>query len=216
MIEYRHNVKNAERERKNMNVTDVILAGIGLAMDAVAVGMTDGMTNPKMRTRRLLLIALLFGTFQALMPLLGYALTKWLSGLNKELFETVASVAAFLLLALIGGKMIFDAVKERKALKTEECGCREQEEQSFLRLVLQAVATSIDAFALGISMRMSEISKGLYPPVWGAVALIGAITFALVALGVALGKKVGNRLCDKAEFFGGGVLILIGVKCLLF
>lgn len=200
-----------------MNITDVILAGLGLAMDAVAVGMTDGMTNPKMRTRRLLLIALLFGAFQALMPLLGYALTKWLSGLNEELFEAVASVAAFVLLAAIGGKMIFDAGKEHKALKAKGCACQcQEEEQSFLKLVLQAVATSIDAFALGISMRMSEISKGLYPPVWGAVALIGAITFGLVALGVVLGKKVGNKLCDKAEFFGGGVLILIGIKCLLF
>lgn len=205
-----------------MNITDVILAGLGLAMDAVAVGMTDGMTNPKMRVKRVLLIAFLFGFFQLLMPLFGYLLTKALSGLNKSLFKSVSSWTAFLLLSVIGGKMIFDAVQERKELKRKRergecaCACTENNSLSFTKLVLQAIATSIDAFALGISMRMSEMSKGLYPPIGGAVALIGVITFALVTGGIFLGKKVGNRLCDKAEFIGGGVLIAIGLKCLLF
>ena len=207
-----------------MNITDVILAGLGLAMDAVAVGMTDGMTSPKMKIKKVLLIAFLFGFFQLLMPLLGYLLTKALSGLNKSLFKSVSAWTAFLLLGAIGGKMIFDAMKERRELKEKskqgECGCasacKEGVPLPLPRLVLQAIATSIDAFALGISMRMSEISKGLYPPILGAVAIIGVITFALVVAGVFLGKKVGNRLCDKAEFIGGIVLIAIGLKCLLF
>lgn len=205
-----------------MNIADVILAGLGLAMDAVAVGMTDGMTNSKMKIKKVLLIALLFGAFQLLMPLGGYFLTKLLSDLNKELFQSISSWTAFLLLGAIGGKMIYDALQERKHLQEQAeekkcpCACSGEDTLSLGKLTLQAIATSIDAFALGISMRMSELSKGLNPPIFGAVALIGAITFALVTVGVLAGKKVGNRLCDKAEFIGGVVLILIGVKCLLF
>lgn len=205
-----------------MNITDVILAGLGLAMDAVAVGMTDGMAHPKMRLKRILLIAFLFGLFQLLMPLFGYLLTKALSGLNKELFKSVSAWTAFLLLGAIGGKMVFDAWQERKERKQEceqgVCACLTSDgaSLSLTKLVLQAIATSIDAFALGISMRMSEISKGLNPPIGGAVALIGVITFALVVAGVFAGKKVGNKLCDKAELVGGCVLIAIGFKCLLF
>ena len=216
-----------------MNLFDVIMAGIGLSMDAIAISMTNGMLDPKMPKRRAVLIGVLFGFFQMLMPLIGYFTAKLVSGANEELFSSVSAWVAFVLLAFIGGKMIFDAWKEHREKSRagcDACGMREEDsaktgaaelnekpaELSFWKLVLQAIATSIDALALGISMRMTEMSSGLFPPIGYAAAIIGVITFSLCVPGVYVGKKVGDKLSDKAELVGGIVLVLIGFKCLLF
>ena len=213
-----------------MGLFDVFLAGLGLSMDAVAIGMTNGMEHPKARIKKVLTIALLFGLFQALMPVGGYFLAKGASSISKRLFESVAGWVAFVLLSLIGGKMIFDCVKEmreNRKRKEDSCGCgcgdgkvelNETKEKalSFSRLILQAVATSLDAFAVGISMRMEEISDFLFPSILPSALLIGLTTFCLVFLAVGIGKKAGNRLADKAELAGGLVLVLIAFKCLLF
>lgn len=215
-----------------MGFFDVFFAGVGLAMDAVAIGMTNGMEHPKANVKKILQIALLFGLFQALMPLGGYCLAKGVSSVSKELFETVSGWVAFVLLAFIGGKMIFDCVKEalekkQKSETTCDCGCgcgdgdvplqdAKEKPLSLGRLIVQAIATSIDAFAVGISMRMEEISSFLFPSIIPSVLLIGVTTFFLVALAVMIGKKAGNKLSDKAELTGGIVLLLIAVKCLIF
>ena len=213
-----------------MGFFDVFFAGVGLSMDAVAIGMTNGMEHPKATLKKILQIALLFGLFQALMPLGGYFLAKGASSVSKELFEKVSGWVAFVLLALIGGKMIFDCLKEMREKKNKpqtSCGCgcgdgdvplQDEKEKSLSigRLILQAIATSIDAFAVGISMRMEEISSFLSPSIFPAVLLIGVTTFFLVSLAVGVGKKAGDKLSDKAELAGGIVLLLIALKCLIF
>ena len=217
-----------------MNLFDVIMAGIGLSMDAIAISMTNGMLDPKMPKRRAVLIGFLFGLFQMLMPLIGYFTAKLVSGANEELFSSFSAWVAFVLLVFIGGKMIFDAWKEHREKQArtgcKSCGMREEDsaktgaeelgekapELSFWKLVLQAIATSIDALALGISMRMTEMSSGLFPPIGYAAAIIGVLTFCLCVPGVYVGKKVGDKLSDKAELVGGIVLVLIGFKCLFF
>ena len=127
---------------------------------------------------------------------------------------------AFVLLAFIGGKMIIDSVKERRAArKAREAGESAETEDKRLSLgemIVQAFATSVDAFAVGISLKMAAMSEGLTPAIGWSVTIIGCITFALSLIAARLGRLIGNKLADKAEIFGGAVLIVIGLKILLF
>lgn len=213
-----------------MGATEILLLGVALSMDAVAVGMTDGMAMKNFSVKRALLIALFFGFFQALMPLIGYFIADMVASSFQTVFEKIASVLAFALLAFLGGKMIFDAVKEGIAQKRERenpvgcegcdtVGCAVKEEKdgfSCGKLFLQAIATSIDALAVGISMKMATMISGeLAFGIFGSVGAIGIITLALSFLAVYVGKAIGNKLADKAELVGGIVLVLIGVKLLL-
>ena len=196
-----------------MGILDVLFGGLALSMDATAIGMSDGMAEPKAKFKRVALIAGLFGFFQALMPLAGYYLAKAVCSVSEEKFSSIAGVVAFVLLLFIGGKMAFDGIKEAREIKEGE---KEVKVQPFQVLIVQAFATAIDAFAFGISMRMSELSEWLFPSALLSVLLIGAVTFVLVCAGVYIGKKAGDKLADKATIIGGCVLILIAFKCLLF
>ena len=176
-----------------MDIFDILLLAVAVSMDATAVGMTDGMADPKMPIKKVLLIAAFFGLFQAAMPLVGYFVTK-----------------------LVAGKMIFDCVREMRSKKRGEAPEPLSSELSAGRLALQAVATSIDALAIGVTLQMAELSvEGLFPPVGWAVFIIGAVTFALVVPAVYIGKLIGDKLADRAELIGGIVLVGIGVKLLL-
>lgn len=212
-----------------MSVAEIVLLGIALSMDACAVGMTDGMTHPKMRICRVALIAFLFGFFQFLMPLMGYYITGLLADAFLSTFEKISAWVSFGLLAFLGGKMIFDAIQEWRAAKTEKegavgvdasltadaCPYCLKKELGLGQLILQAIATSIDALAVGVTLQMSALSSGLALGAWGATGVIGGITFGLVFGAVFVGKAIGNKLADKAEFIGGLVLVGIGVKILL-
>ncbi|MGN1061809.1 MAG: manganese efflux pump MntP family protein [Candidatus Scatosoma sp.] len=199
-----------------MNLFDILLLAVALSMDAAAVSMTNGMTV-KTGAKTTFLTAFLFGLFQAAMPLIGYFATEAISGAFREAFEKISAWVAFLLLAFIGGKMIADSIKERKAKKNgqEDIPCGEKT-LSFGEMIAQAFATSIDALAVGISLKMAAIGEGLFPSIGWSVAIIGCVTFLLSLLSVRLGKLIGNKLADKAEILGGAVLILIGLKILLF
>lgn len=200
-----------------MSGFEVILTGIALAMDACAVSMTNGMTARKLKTSQALMIALFFGLFQALMPLIGYFIANLVASNFMEVFETASSVIAFVLLAFLGGKMIVDAVKEM----TSKCPCQCEEgcigeKISYGKLTVQAVATSIDALAVGVTLSMLQLTeKGLAWGVFGSVGAIGLVTFALCIGAVFLGKAIGNKLADKAGLVGGLVLVAIGVKLLV-
>ena len=200
-----------------MSGFEVILTGIALAMDACAVSMTNGMTAKKLKPSQALMIALFFGVFQALMPLIGYFIANLVASNFMEVFETASSVIAFVLLAFLGGKMIVDAVKEM----TSKCPCQCEEgcigeKISYGKLTVQAVATSIDALAVGVTLSMLQLTeKGLAWGVFGSVGAIGLVTFALCIGAVFLGKAIGNKLADKAGLVGGLVLVAIGVKLLL-
>ena len=200
-----------------MGVIEVLLMSVALAMDACAVSMTNGMTAKKWRTSNVFMIALFFGVFQGAMPLIGYYITDLLAGGLREFFEMASSIIACILLSFLGGKMIFDAIKEMRG--GDDCGCEEGcigERLNYGKLTLQAIATSIDALAVGVTLRMAQMNDGgLALGVFGSVGVIGAITFVLCIGAVYLGRAIGNKLADKAGLAGGIVLVGIGIKLLI-
>ena len=185
-----------------MTLLEIFLIGIGLSMDAFAVAICKGLAMPdKVDRKGSLLIALYFGVFQALMPALG-----WLLGSQFARYVTqMAPWIAFVLLAWIGGSMI------RESLSKEEKEEAEMGAVSHKELLVLAVATSIDALAVGVTFSMLELAVSIGV----AVALIGCTTFVISLGGVYVGNVFGARYKGKAEFVGGAILILIGVKILL-
>lgn len=184
-----------------MGLAELLVIAVGLSMDAFAVSVCKGLCMPCVRWGQALIIALLFGGFQAAMPLLGYLLGTQFSAY----VEPVDHWIAFGLLALIGSKMIWDGIHDEP-----DDSCPAEEAPLKLgELMLLAVATSIDAFAVGCTFAFLNVS------IWLAVGLIGAVTFSLSLAGVALGHQVGTRFNRAASIAGGAVLILIGTRTLL-
>lgn len=185
-----------------MSFIELFLIAVGLSMDAFAVALCKGLNMRKINYRHGVIIALFFGGFQAAMPLLG-----WFLGRGFESYITgIDHWIAFLLLLFIGGKMIAEALKKEGC---EECGNDENEKLDLKELTVMAVATSIDALAVGITFAFLNIS--IVP----AVSLIGITTFAFSFGGVIIGNKFGLKYKEKAELFGGVVLVLIGIKILV-
>ena len=180
-----------------MNYFELIVLSVGLAMDAFAVAICKGLALKCARPRHMATVGLWFGGFQALMPLIGYFLGKNFRSYITNFDHWIA----FALLAVIGINMIRESLSGE-----EECADCSLSVKSMLPM---AVATSIDALAVGVTFAFLNVN------VWVAVSLIGVITFAFSSFGVALGKTVGLLFKSKAEFFGGAVLIFIGIKILL-
>lgn len=189
-------------------VFEVFLIGVSLSVDAFAVSICDGMCYTNLNKRNGVTIPLTFGIFQAGMPLIGF----FLGTLFINYIEAFDHYVAFALLLIIGGKMIFDGVKELRS-KSEEVP---QKKFSYPEVLLQGVATSIDALAVGLSMlAMDGINTA---NVWGYASLIGVTTFAISLVGLVFGTKVGKLFKNKsayAEIIGGLVLIGIGLKILI-
>ena len=184
-----------------MGFFEVLMIGIGLSMDAFAASICKGLCMRRATAENILTIAIFFGGFQALMPLIGYFLGKQF----EEYIVSVDHWIAFALLAFIGGKMILDVVKDDEA-----ASCDVKEIKLKLREVLVlAVATSIDALAVGVSFAF------LQTPIFQAVAVIGLTTFCFGVAGVKIGRLFGVKYETKAELMGGIILILIGSKILL-
>ena len=185
-----------------MTLLEIFLIGIGLSMDAFAVAICKGLAMPnKVDKKGALLIALYFGVFQAVMPTLG-----WLLGSQFARYVTrLAPWIAFILLAWIGGNMI------RESLSKEEKEEEETGSVSHKELLVLAVATSIDALAVGVTFSMLELAVSIAV----AVGLIGCTTFVISLAGVYVGNVFGAKYKSKAEFVGGAIQILIGVKILL-
>ncbi|WP_041384478.1 manganese efflux pump MntP family protein [Sphaerochaeta pleomorpha] len=182
-----------------MGIFELILVSIGLAMDAFAVSLCKGLRMKTINYRQGAIISFTFGFFQALMPLLG-----WTLGLQFEKYITTFDHwIAFVLLFAIGGKMLWDAFHEDGS-----CPIGENERIKVKELFLLAIATSIDALAVGITLAFLKVDILL------SVSLIGIITFAISFFGVVLGHRFGTRFQGKAEMAGGIVLILIGIKIL--
>ena len=185
-----------------MTLLEIFLVGIGLSMDAFAVAICKGLAMPTINRKQTLLIAAYFGVFQALMPLTG-----WLLGSQFARHVTkMAPWIAFVLLAWIGGNMIRESLSKKE--EDEEV---EPAELRHKELFMLAIATSIDALAVGVSFSMVELAI----PIGAAAALIGCTTFAISVGGVFVGHIFGARYKNRAEFVGGDILILIGVKILL-
>ena len=202
--------------------------GVGLAMDACAVSMTNGLNEPQMKFGKAALIAAMFGVFQALMPMIGWICVS-LVATSFEKFTVCIPYVALALLLIIGGKMLYDGVKDIKQEKaakqrgdnsthtveavenkTEQVGRK----LTFGVLLVQAIATSIDALSTGFSL--ADIAGNNAATDWWkalvSAGIIAVVTFGISLGSVYLGKKFGNKLGNKAEIVGGAILIAIGLE----
>ena len=179
-----------------------LLISIGLSMDAFAVSICKGLGMSKLNKKQMLIIALYFGGFQALMPYIGWAIGARFSSYVSQYAHWIA----FILLAIIGGKMIHEALTESE--DCEDDGIKDKK-LSHKELLLLAIATSIDALAVGISFAFLNV------PIIPSIIIIGLTTFAISLVGVIIGNIFGSKYKNKAEFVGGLILVIIGLKIVL-
>lgn len=184
-----------------MGWIELFLIAVGLAMDAFAVSICKGLNMTKLNYRHSVVIALFFGGFQALMPLIGW----FLGSRFQNYITTIDHWVAFGLLVFIGGQMIAEAVRADEE-EVEEDG----DALKIKQLFLLAIATSIDALAVGITFGLLEGTN-----IWLSISMIGIVTFIISFAGVSIGHRFGNRYEKKAELAGGIILVLIGLKILL-
>jgi putative Mn2+ efflux pump MntP len=198
-----------------MGIVELILTALGLSADAFAVSVTNGLSCCNSKIKKALITGLVFGLFQGAMPTLGY----FLAGAFTEYITKIDHFIAFVLLALIGGKMLLDSIKEGIKAKKQSSNIsgnnslnnseKTAEKLKFSTLLVSGVATSIDALAVGVSFAALSIN------IVTSAALIAVITFVLSFVGVLIGAKCGHILGNKAQIFGGLILVGIGTKILI-
>ncbi len=176
-----------------------ILLGVGLAMDAFSVSLANGLNEPCMKTRKMCGIAAVFAVFQALMPMIGWICVHTIVQYFRS-FEVLIPWIALILLGYIGGKMLLDGIQN----KDEEFVCHNL---SLSLLLVQGVATSIDALSVGFTIADYDLVSALI-----SVLLIAIVTFIICFAGLSIGKKAGTKLAGKAGILGGSILILIGLE----
>ena len=183
-----------------MQIFEVSLIGIGLAMDAFAVSICKGLQMRKINCRFTTIIAGFFGVFQAIMPFIGWMLGKQF----QRYIVSIDHWIAFVLLGMIGFNMIRESREEEKDTYNQQL-----EKLDYKELVLLAIATSIDALAIGVTFAFLKVN------IISSITIIGVITFIIAFSGVFIGNIFGMKYKAKAEIFGGAVLILMGIKILL-
>lgn len=176
-----------------------ILLGIGLAMDAFSVSLANGLSEPKMANKKMILIAGVFAFFQALMPMIGWIFVHTICNCFSQ-FEKIIPWIALFLLCIIGGKMLYEGIKNN----SEE---NESQKVGFFALLLQGIATSIDALSVGFTIAQYNWLMALI-----CSLIIATVTFFICFAGLIIGKKFGTHISGKATFFGGIILILIGIE----
>ena len=182
-------------------LVEFLLLGVGLAMDAFSVSICKGLAMRKVNKKQAVIIALFFGGFQAIMPVIGWLLCKGF----QTYIEAFDHWIAFALLAFIGVKMIIETLRE----KEDDVVIEEMDPPLDMKeMLMLAIATSIDALAVGISL------AALDRPIVESATIIGVVTFIISIVGVYIGNFFGNRYKKRAEFAGGIILVLIGVKIL--
>ena len=180
-----------------MDIIELVVIAIGLAMDAFAVSVCKGLSMKKIDIKKMIIIALYFGLFQGLMPVLGY----FLGSAFSVFVEKVDHWIAFILLAIIGINMIRESFDDEVDKRNDKVDLK--------TMIVLAIATSIDALTVGVTFAFFEVDLLL------ATLMIGIVTFVLSMLGVVIGNKFGSKFQNKAELMGGIVLILIGLKVLV-
>ena len=180
-----------------MGIIELLLLSVGLGMDAFAISVCKGISMKKMDWKKAIIIGLYFGGFQALMPVIGY----FLGSAFESLITNIDHWIAFILLGIIGGKMIKDFFAD----ESDNCN----DDVSFKTMFVLAVATSIDALAIGITFACLKIHIVM------PIITIGLITFIISVIGVKIGNRFGDKYEKKAEIMGGVILILLGIKILL-
>ena len=181
-----------------MDLLEIIIIAIGLSMDAFAVSITLGLSVEKLKIKEVLIPGIYFGFFQALMPFIGY-----FSGIHfANKIQEFDHWVAFVLLGFIGGKMLKDSFSKDEAKVNKNPFL-------FKTMLLLAIATSIDALAVGITFAFFEIN------IFRAIIIIGLSTFCISVIGVRIGNAFGAKFKSKAEFFGGIILVVLGLKILI-
>ena len=178
-----------------MDLLTLFLLAVGLSMDAFAVSICKGLAMKKLTVKQAVIVGAWFGGFQALMPVIGYCLGSAFSGLVDSIDHWIA----FVLLVLIGINMIKESFEEEK----------QNDDFSWKTMMMLAIATAIDALAVGITFSFESIN------IFMAISMIGATTFIIASAGVYIGHIFGNKYQQKAQITGGIILILIGIKILI-
>ena len=184
-----------------MSIFELLLGAVALSMDAFAVAICKGLSVGKIKPKHMLICGLWFGGFQALMPLIGY----FLGGTFADYITSFDHWIAFALLGFIGGKMLLEAFEKEEC---EDCGCGDAAFRPATMLTM-AIATSIDALAMGITFAIREVN------IVFAISSIGVITLLISAIGVKIGSVFGAKYKFIAEFSGGIVLVGMGIKILI-
>ncbi len=180
-----------------MSIIEITILSVGLAMDAFAVAVCKGLALGRLKIKHYIIVGVWFGGFQALMPFIGYMLGSSFSGYIQRFDNYIG----FALLCLIGGNMIREAFSEDEDNSSGSLG--------FFSMLVLALATSIDALAVGVTLAFYEVN------IFTAALFIGIITFILSVIGVRLGNVFGTRYKQKAEIAGGAILIVLALKLLL-
>lgn len=186
-----------------MSILELVVLGLALSMDAFAVTLSNLIACPQLSRPKKLALPLVFGLFQGLMPLIGY----FVGSLATDFIDTFAGPIALILLGFIGGKMIVESIASMRQHKRVEA---QQVHLSFPSILLQGIATSIDALIVGVSLLAMGANIAL------ASSLIALTTFVCCLVALVLGKKLGELLGDKAQIIGGVVLVCIGIKACFF
>ncbi len=181
-----------------MELTEILLIGIGLSMDAFAVSICKGFSIKNLNLKKSFTVGLYFGGFQAIMPLIGY----FLGSVFTNFLLAIDHWIAFILLSLIGGNMIIETLKSNGNENYNDS-------LDFKSMLILSIATSIDALAVGITFAFLNVNVSI------AASLIGLITFIISFIGVNIGNKFGSKYGNKAQILGGIVLIIIGIKILI-
>lgn len=176
-----------------------VLLGVGLAMDAFSVSLANGLNEPKMRRTKMCGIAGVFGLFQALMPMIGWICVHTILQ-YFQLFEKFIPWIALLMLAYIGGKMLWDGIKGN-------ADDEENQGTTFSALIVQGIATSIDALSVGFTIAGYDLLMAVV-----CATIIAVVTFIICLIGLKIGKKFGTKLSNKATILGGVILIVIGLE----
>ena len=189
-----------------------ILLGLGLAMDAFSVSLANGLEDPCMKRRKMCTVAGVFAVFQAAMPIIGWLCVHTVAT-YFEAFEALIPWIALVLLGFIGGKMLFEGIKENKEKKesgietSDPCCVLGEKKLGLTALLVQGVATSIDALSVGFTISNYGIIEALV-----CAAIIAIVTFGVCLIGVFLGKKFGTVFAGKSSILGGVILIFIGLE----
>ena len=186
-----------------MGLAELFILAVGLAMDAFAVSICKGVCLKKASLAQSAAVGAYFGIFQAGMPIIGYFLGTGFA----DRIERYDHWVAFALLLVLGGKMFIESFKKEDAEST--AAGNDRDELKFIKMLVLAIATSIDALAVGITLAFLKVN------IWAAAAFIGAVTFIISAGGVKIGHAFGEKYTNKAELAGGIILMAIGVKILL-
>ena len=182
------------------------LIGIGLAMDAFSVSLANGLNEPDMSTKKTLGVAGIFGVFQGIMPLIGWFCVHSIASAFSS-FEKFIPWIALGLFAYIGGKMLYEGIKEYKCHEDGGEECPVPKKLGITALMVQGLATSIDALSVGFTISEYNTLQAVV-----CALLIAAVTFGICTAGIYLGKKFGTALAGKSAIFGGSILIFIGLE----